>query len=219
MRVKSGAGEYRYLPEDNILPIKLSDEFSKDAIASCPELMEDKLHRYKQDYHLSEYDTSLLLANKDVSTYFDEVVKYTNNFKLAANWINVDVASYLNKNFIEINDFKLKAKDLADLINLIDKNEVNSNQARNIFSKMIEDDISAKEAKEKLGISSQISDVDFVKNLINEVFSENEDAIISYKEGKGRALGFLVGQVMKKSKGRVNPKLTTELVTEELERR
>ena len=77
----------------------------------------------------------------------------------------------------------------------------------------------AKEAKEKLGISSQISDVDFVKDLIKEVFSENEDAIISYKEGKGRALGFLVGQVMKKSKGRVNPKLTTELVTEELERR
>ena len=84
---------------------------------------------------------------------------------------------------------------------------------------MIEDDLSAKEAKVKLGISSQISDVDFVKNLFNEVFSENEDAIISYKEGKGRALGFLVGQVMKKSKGRVNPKLTTELVTEELERR
>ena len=219
MRVKTDAVDYKYFPEDNILPIKLSDEFIKDAIASCPELMEDKLHRYKQDYHLSEYDASLLLANKDVSSYFDEVVKYTNNFKLAANWINVDVASYLNKNFIEINDFKLKAKDLADLINLIDKNEVNSNQARNIFSKMIEDDISAKEAKEKLGISSQISDVDFVKNLINEVFSENEDAIISYKEGKGRALGFLVGQVMKKSKGRVNPKLTTELVTEELERR
>lgn len=219
MRVKTDAVDYKYFPEDNITPIKLSDKFVEDAIASCPELAESKMNRYINEYGLNEYDASLLIADKDVSSYFDEVAKYSKAYKLIANWINVDVASYLNKNFKAIADFEMPAKNLAELVALVESKDVNSNQAREIFAEMLKDKVSAKEAKEKLGISSQISDSDFVMNVINQVLDENPQAIVDFKEGKGRALGFLVGQVMKKTQGKVNPKLTNDLLTEELKKR
>lgn len=219
MRVKTDAVDYKYFPEDNITPIKLSDNFIKEAILSCPELAEAKKERYLNKYGLNEYDASLLIANKDVSSYYDELIRFTNSYKLAANWLNVDVASYLNKNFKEIKDFELTPSCLAELINMVASNEINSKQARDIFNKMLEETISAKEAKDKLGISTQISDSDFVVKIISEVLEENPQAIIDYKEGKGRALGYLVGQVMKKTQGKVNPKLTNDLLLNELSKR
>ncbi len=219
MRVKTDAVDYKYFPEDNITPIKLSDEFIKDAIASCPELASSKTKRYKKEYHLNDYDISLLLADKDVSTYFDELTKYTKAYKLAANWLNVDVASYLNKNFLKINDFPMKANVLAGLIKLVETNDVNSNQAKEIFEKMLKDNIDALKAKEALGISSQISDEGYLKNIILEVLEANPQAIVDYKEGKGRALGFLIGQVMKKTQGKVNPKMTNDILINELKER
>ena len=219
MRVKTDAVDYKYFPEDNITPIKLSDEFVNNAIASCPELAESKKERYLNVYNLNEYDASLLIANKDVAKYFDECAKLCKSYKLLANWINVEVASYCNKNFIDINSFPLKPDSLVGLVKLVEKKEVNSNQAKDIFAKMVKDNINAKEAKEALGISSQISDEDFVKGIINSVLEENPQAIIDYKDGKDRALGFMVGQVMKKSQGKVNPKLTKDLLLEELSKR
>lgn len=219
MRVKTDAVDYKYFPEDNITPIKLSDEFVNDAINSCPELADSKVNRYINQYGLSAYDASLLIADKDVSVYFDEVCGFTKAYKLAANWVNVDVASYLNKNFLTIDKFPLSPVHLAELIDLVASNDVNSNQARDIFNKMIKDGLSAKDAKAALGITSQISDEGFVQGIIDEVLKENPQAIVDYKEGKGRALGFLVGQVMKKSQGKVNPKLTTDMLLEELKKR
>lgn len=219
MRVKTDAVDYKYFPEDNITPIKLSNQFVIDAIASCPELAESKKNRYIKDYSLNEYDASLLIADKDVSSFFDEVCKYTKAYKLAANWVNVDVASYLNKNFIGIKDYPMSAQNLAELIDLVDSKDVNSNQAREIFQKMLEKNIKANDAKEALGITSQISDEAFIMKVINEVLEENPSAIEFYKEGKGRALGFLIGQVMKKTQGKVNPKLTNDLLLEELKKR
>ncbi len=219
MRVKNDAVDYKYFPEDNITPIALSDEFIKNAIASCPELASSKMKRYKETFHLNDYDISLLLMDKDVSSYFDELTKYTKAYKLAANWLNVDVASYLNKNFLKINDFPMKPITLAGLISLVESNDVNSNQAKEIFEKMLKDNIDALKAKEALGISSQISDEGYLKEVILEVLSANPQAIIDYKEGKGRALGFLIGQVMKKTQGKVNPKMTNDILLKELNKR
>lgn len=219
MRVKTDAVDYKYFPEDNLVPVKLSDKFVEDAIASCPELADSKKARYLNEYKLSEYDASLILADKDVSIYFDEVCKFTKSYKLAANWVSVDVAAYLNKNFITINEFPMPANNLAELIELAATNDVSSNQARDIFAKMLSDNLKASDAKKALGISSQISDEGFVLKLIGEVLNENPQAIVDYKEGKGRALGFLIGQVMKKSQGKVNPKLTNDLLLKELQKR
>lgn len=219
MRLKTDSVDYKYFPEANISPIKLSDEFINEAISSCPELAESKITRYINEYKLNDYDASLLVANKDVSEYYDELCKHSKSYKLNANWVIVDVAGYLNKNNLEINSFPISPKNLAELINIVANNEVSSNQAREIFAKMIIENVSAIKAKEMLGISSQISDESTIMNVINEALNENPQSIIDYKEGKGRALGFMIGQVMKKTQGKVNPKLTNDLLLEELKRR
>ena len=219
MRLKTDSVDYKYYPETNITPIKLSDEFIKSAIDSCPELAESKKARYINEHGLNDYDASLIVSEKAVSDYYDEATRYSKAYKLLANWINVDVAAYLNKNIIPITEFPLSPERLAGLVKMVEANEVNSNQAREIFAKMLEAGVDAKKAKEMLGISSQISDLDFIKETINKVLEENPQAIIDYKEGKGRALGFLVGQTMKITQGKINPKLATDLLSEELKKR
>ena len=219
MRLKTDSVDYKYYPETNITPIKLSDEFIKNAIDSCPELAESKKNRYINEHGLNDYDASLLVSEKAVSDYYDEATKYSKAYKLLANWINVDVAAYLNKNIISISEFPLSPERLAGLVKMVEASEVNSNQAREIFAKMLEANIDASKAKEMLGISSQISDLDFIKDTINKVLEANPQAIIDYKEGKDRALGFLVGQTMKLTQGKINPKLATDLLSEELKKR
>ena len=219
MRLKTDSVDYKYYPEANITPIKLSDEFIKNAIDSCPELAESKKNRYINEHGLNDYDASLLVSEKAVSDYYDEATKYSKAYKLLANWINVDVAAYLNKNIIPITEFPLSPERLAGLVKMVEASEVNSNQAREIFAKMLEAGVDAPKAKEMLGISSQISDLDFIKDTINKVLEANPQAIIDYKEGKGRALGFLVGQTMKLTQGKINPKLATDLLSEELKKR
>ena len=171
------------------------------------------------EYGLNDYDASLLVSDKEVSEYYDACTKFSNAYKLLANWVNVDVLGYLNKNNITISDFPMSPEHLGGLVNLVAKNDVSSNQAREIFAKMIEEKVDAEKAKQILGISSQISDKSMILNVIKEVLEENPQSIIDYKEGKGRALGFMIGQVMKKTQGKVNPKLTNDLLLEELKRR
>ena len=219
MRLKTDSVDYKYFPEPNIIPIKLSDEFVNDAIASCPELAESKKERYLNEFKLNDYDASLLVSDKDISVYYDNCAKLTKQYKILANWINVDVLSYLNKNNCTINEFPLSPEQLVSLIVIIEKNEVSSNQAKSIFNKMVEEKCDAQKARQILGISSQISDESFIKNVIKEVLDENPQSIKDYKEGKDRALGFMVGQVMKKTQGKVNPKMTSEMLLKELENR
>ena len=219
MRLKTDAVDYKYFPEPNIIPIKLSDEFVNDAIASCPELAESKKERYLNEFKLNDYDASLLVSDKDISVYYDNCAKLTKQYKILANWINVDVLSYLNKNNCTINEFPLSPEQLVSLIAIIEKNEVSSNQAKSIFNKMVEEKCDAQKARQIIGISSQISDESFIKNVIKEVLDENPQSIKDYKEGKDRALGFMVGQVMKKTQGKVNPKMTSEMLLKELENR
>lgn len=218
MRLKTDSVDYKYFPEANITPIVLSDEFVNEAIASCPELADSKKARYEKEYGLNDYDASLLIAEKAVSEYYDEAVKYTSFYKLLANWLNVDVAGYLNKNNLTIEQFPISPKVLVGVVEMFGKNEVNNQQAKDIFNKMIEEGVDAKKAKEMLGISTQISDISFIKNIVAEILKENPDAIKAYKEGNGRALGFLIGTIMKKTQGKVNPKMTSDLLVEELKK-
>ena len=219
MRLKTDSVDYKYYPEANIIPIRLSDKFVDDAIASCPELAESRKERYLNEYGLNDYDASLLVSEKSISDYYNELTKYSKAYKLLANWVSVDVAGYLNKNNLSIEQFPMSADRLAGLVDMVEKNEVNSNQARDIFNEMLAKDIDASKAKQNLGISSQISDESFIKEAIEEVLKENPQAIIDYKEGKGRAMGFLVGQIMKKTQGKINPKLTSEMLLKELNNR
>ena len=219
MRLKTDSVDYKYFPEPNITPIKLSDKFVDDAIASCPELAEEKYARYISEYHLNDYDASILVSDKAIAEYYDSVCKFTKSYKILANWVIVDVLGYLNKNNLTIADFSMPSEHLASLVDLVSSNDVSSNQAKEIFAKMICDNVDAKKAKELLGISSQISDETYIKSIIDEVLNENPQSIVDYKEGKGRALGFMIGQVMKKTQGKVNPRVTNDLLLKELLKR
>lgn len=217
MRVKTDAVDYKYFTEPNIAPIKLSKEFIDEAIKTSPELAEVKLERYK-GLGLNEYDSNLLLADKDISNYYDEAIKSGANPKLLANWIIGDVQSVLNKESISIKSFKISPSLLGELVLLIEQGKVSNKQARELFAKMIENPISPKKLLEESG-TSLISDEDTLKAIVKEVVDANEQSVIDYKNGKDRALGFIVGQIMKKTQGKANPGLTSKLVLEEIKRR
>ncbi|MCQ2815185.1 MAG: Asp-tRNA(Asn)/Glu-tRNA(Gln) amidotransferase subunit GatB [Bacilli bacterium] len=217
MRLKTDSVDYKYFVDPNIAPIKLSEQFINDAINSSPELAEVKLARYKK-LGLNEYDCSLLIADKDISVYFDELLKTNANPKLLANWVISDVQAVLNKNGISIKEFPISVDNLGKLILMIEAGKVSNKQAREIFEKMLENNANPEDLAQKLGTSLN-SDEASIMNMINEVLSQNPQSIIDYKNGKDRALGFLVGQVMKLSHGQANPAMTSKLLTEELKRR
>lgn len=217
MRVKTDAVDYKYFTEPNIAPIKLSKEFIEEAISTSPELAEVKLDRY-QKLGLNEYDSNLLIADKDISNYFDEAAKSGVNPKLLANWIIGDVQSVLNKEGISIKQFVIAPSLLAELIKLIEDGKISNKQARDIFAKMLEKPVSPSNLLEESG-ESLISDEETLRKLVNEILDINQQSIIDYKNGKDRALGFIVGQVMKITHGKANPSLTSKLVLEEMNRR
>lgn len=217
MRKKTDAVDYKYFCEPNITPIKLSQEFIKDAIATCPELAASKKDRYINELGLSEYDADIVLADKEVSEYFDKTLDSKANPKLLVNWVMVDVMAYLNKNNIAISTLKLSPAHLGELVNLIADGKISSKQAKDVFARIVESDESPTDVANKLGIV-QMSDESQILALVQEVISENPQSVIDFKNGKDRAVGFLVGQVMKKSHGKANPAMTSKMIINELKK-
>lgn len=217
MRLKTDAVDYKYFTEPNITPIRLSEEFIKDAIETSPELAEVKLARYK-DLGLSDYDSQILISNKNTCAYFDKAIKSGPNAKLLANWIIVDVQAVLNKEMIEIDDFKVSPEHLGKLVLMIEKEQVSNKQGREIFQKLLEKDEDPEVIKKALGVDL-INDNNMIAEAVKHVIDENPQAVVDYHNGKDRAVGFLVGQVMKKTAGKANPAIVSKLVIEELKRR
>ena len=217
MRVKTDAVDYKYFTEPNITPIKLFKEFIDDAIASSPELAEVKLDRYTK-LGLNEYDSNLLISNKDTCAYFDEVIKNGGNAKLAANWLLVDIQAILHKEDITLIEFKVTPDKLAKLLKLIESGKVSNKQGREIFTKMQENNEDPEKLMKDMG-TSLISDEGELLKIINQVLEANPQSIVDYKNGKDRAVGFLVGNVMKLTHGKANPALTSKLIIEELRKR
>lgn len=217
MRLKTDAVDYKYFTEPNIPPIKLSKEFIEDAIKSSPELAEARLIRYKE-LGLNDYDSSLLLVNKETSDYFDKALLSKANPKLIANWVIGDVQSYLNKNNISISNFKVDPLKLGKLVNLISEGKVSSKQAKDIFAEMITSNEDPETIISKSG-TSQVSDESALLPIITALLDANPNLIADYKAGKDRVLGFFVGQVMKQTQGKANPSLTSKLIIEEMNRR
>lgn len=217
MRVKTDAVDYKYFTEPNIPPIRLSDKFVEEAISSSPELAEVRLSKY-QALGLNDYDSSLLLVNKETSDYFDEALKTGATPKLIANWVIGDVQSYLNKEGTSIKNFPVLPKDLGELIKLVEKGDVSNKQAREVFAKMIETKLPASEVMKEMNVT-QMSDSDALLKIINELLDQNPQLIVDYKNGKDRVLGFFVGQIMKVTQGKANPAMTSDLLKQEMNRR
>ena len=217
MRVKVDNVDYKCFTDNNIPPIKLSEQFIRDAIDSSPELADSKLERYVS-LGLSETDALLILDNKDIARYFEEALSYGSSIKLLSNWINVNVKTVLNKRMISINDFPISPKELSVLILLIENSKINNVQAKFIFEKMIDTGKDVQTIVEFMGLE-HISNQDELSNIVVKIVEENPKSIIDYNNGIDRALGYLIGLVMKKTEGKANPQLVNKLLLEEIKRR
>ncbi|MDD2398065.1 MAG: Asp-tRNA(Asn)/Glu-tRNA(Gln) amidotransferase subunit GatB [Bacilli bacterium] len=215
MRVKTDAVDYKYFPEANIPPIKLSEQFVNNAIAKRPELAEQKRERYTKKYNLRDYDADILLINRQNAAYFDDAAQYTQAYQTLANWVNGEVSAYLNKRQIEISQLTIAAHQLAELINLIEVGKLSNKQGRQVFELMLDSDEHPEAIAKKHNLL-QLSDPNIILPIVIATLSENPQSVEDYKAGKDRALGFIVGQVMKKMRGQANPSLVNQIVTEEI---
>ena len=218
MRKKTDAVDYKYYTEANIMPIKLSDAFINKAISLVPELPDARFNRYVNDLKLSDYDAKQLINSKLVADYYEEVLKDYNDPKITANWILGDVYSYLNKNNLTISNFKLSPLNLAKLLKLLKDGKISSKQGKEVFNIIIEANEDPESIAKAKGMVQE-SDEGLIMEYINEVLTDNPQAIATYKSGRDNILGFLVGQVMKKSKGKANPAITSKLLKEEIMKR
>ena len=216
MRKKEGAVDYKYFPEPNIFPIQLDPEWIRQLQAAMPEMPEVRQARYAE-LGLPENDIALLVANKELADYYDQVMKHTQHAKIAANWVIVELPAGLTKLNTKLAENPVAPQAMAELVNMIVGGEISGKQAKIVFEEVLQGKDPKQVAQEK-GMK-QLSDSSALIALINQVLDDQPQSITDYKNGKDRAVGFLVGQVMKKSKGQANPAMTNKLIVEELKKR
>ena len=217
MRDKEDAEDYRYFPEPDLVAIRLSDEYIEKVRSSLPELPENRKKRYLEEYELSQKDATLLTASKYLSDLFEGTLKIYGTPKAIANWILSDISRIINEKEIEANEIPFTAKELAKVIELIDNGTISSAIAKKVIEELFENPKNPEDIiKEKGWI--QISDEGAIKEVVLKILDNNPQSIIDYKAGKDRALGFLVGQAMKETKGKANPQMLNEMFLEELKK-
>lgn len=213
MRTKENAEDYRYFPEPDLVAIKLSTEYIENMKNSLPELPESRYERYLNEYNLSEKDAKILVSSKYLSNLFEEAGRISGNYKSVSNWIISDISRILNEKEMEPNQIPFEAKHLANLVSLIDNGTISSKIAKDVLEEMFENPREPEEIiKEKGWI--QISDEGEIKKIVQEILEANPQSVVDYKAGKDRALGFLVGQAMKATKGKANPQMLNKLFIE-----
>lgn len=218
LRSKESANDYRYFPEPDLQPVIITEKYISEIKSKMPILPNELFLIYTKTYGLSEYDANQLIDNKEIANYYNNLVTHTKNYKSAANWLLVNIKSYLNERALTITEFSLNPSKIAELISLIDENKVsNSAAAQFLFPEMI-----ANPSKNALELATKLdliqnSNSNEIQNLINEVVSKFPDKVTEYKAGKLGLLGLFVGEVMKASKGKADPKLLNQLVKQTLE--
>lgn len=216
MRMKEGSVDYKYFPEPNIPPVLIDSNWMKSIQENLPELPDRREKRY-MDAGLNAYDASQLIQNKALSDFFDELIQETSYVKLAANWCLSDIlANFSSKQLLE-KSYSLKIKEMGHMINALGKQEISSKQAKDIFVELLKGN--EYHATVKALNIEQVSDQSVLVQMVEDILNENEQSIIDYHNGKDRALGFLMGQIMKKSKGQANPVITNQLLVEGLMKR
>ena len=217
MRSKEEAHDYRYFPEPDLVPINLDQAWIDEIKATLPELPSARKERLLAE-DVPEDNADIIVASKKVADYFDEGTKATKNLKALSNWLIGDVAGYLNAEGIEIDDpeFKITPNHLGELVNLIDKGVLSSKLAKQVFAEMLKDNEAPEALVKKLGLE-QVSDAGELGKLVDEVIAANPQSIADFKAGKKKALGFLVGQIMKATHGKANPGMVNKMLMEKLQ--
>ena len=218
MRDKEDAQDYRYFPEPDLAAIKLSDEYIENIRKTLPELPESRKSRYMEEYKLSEKDARLLTASKYLSNLFEDAEKICKNAKAVANWILSDISRILNEEELEPEHIPFTGAELASLVELIDKGTISSAIGKKVLEEMFVEDATTRNPEEIIKAKGwiQISDEGAIKEVVMQVLEANPQSIADYKAGKDRALGFLVGQAMKATKGKANPQMLNKMFIEEM---
>jgi aspartyl-tRNA(Asn)/glutamyl-tRNA(Gln) amidotransferase subunit B len=215
MRTKEDAHDYRYFPEPDLMPVVLPEDLVGEWAASLPELPKQRRERFVRAYGIPEYDARVLAADKAVGDYFETAARLSRNAKAVSNWVMTDVLRALSEKGIEIAAFPIPADALAELVELAETQVINSNTARTVFGLMLEGGGRARAIVDARGLA-QVSDAGAIEKVVDQAIAGNPKSVEDFRGGKPAALKFLVGQVMKLSKGKANPQLVGELLDRKL---
>ncbi|CAI9391910.1 Asp-tRNA(Asn)/Glu-tRNA(Gln) amidotransferase subunit GatB [Niallia sp. Sow4_A1] len=218
MRVKEGSDDYRYFPEPDLTDLYIDEDWKARIRAEIPELPDARQKRYMEEWGLPEYDAKVLTVTKEMADFFEGTVANGAEPKLASNWVMGDVSAYLNAEQKELAEVKLTPENLAGMIKLIGNGTISSKIAKQVFKELIENGGDAEAIVKEKGLV-QISDEGALLKIIGEVLDNNPQSIEDFKNGKQKAIGFLVGQLMKATKGQANPQMVNKLLVEEMNKR
>ncbi|AIE58825.1 Asp-tRNA(Asn)/Glu-tRNA(Gln) amidotransferase subunit GatB [Bacillus methanolicus] len=217
MRVKEGSDDYRYFPEPDLVELYIDEEWKERVRAEIPELPDQRKKRYIEELGLPAYDAAVLTVTKEMADFFEATVKAGADPKQASNWIMGEVSAYLNAEQKELHEVSLTPESLAGMIKLIENGTISSKIAKTVFKELIENGGDAEQIVKEKGLV-QISDEGALLKIIAEVIEANPQSVQDFKNGKSKAIGFLVGQVMKATKGQANPPLVNKLLNQELQK-
>ena len=216
MRSKEAANDYRYFPEPDLQPLFIDKNQVAQIKSEMPALPKELFERYINEYKLSPYDASNLTDSKEIALFFQEIIAFNKNYKSVANWIMGDIKSYLNDKGVQIDQFPISAEKISNLINLIDEGKISSTVAsQKIFPEMLDSDESVIDIAERLNLI-QVSNEGDISGFIEEVIQSNPSEVDRYKNGEKQLIGFFMGQLMKASKGKADPKVANSLLREKL---
>lgn len=218
MRVKDDADDYRLFPEPDLVPLHIDDAWKERVRAEIPELPDARKKRYIEEVGLPEYDAEVLTSSKAMADFFEKTIEKGADIKQASNWIMGDILGYMNKHLKELDELAITSEGLAKMIQLINDGTISSKIAKRVFAHLVENGGDPEQFVKDEGLV-QISDEGQLTEIVAKILDENEQSIIDYKDGKGRALGFLVGQVMKETKGQANPQMVNKILVEEINKR
>ncbi|MHB9094600.1 MAG: Asp-tRNA(Asn)/Glu-tRNA(Gln) amidotransferase subunit GatB [Eubacteriales bacterium] len=218
MRSKEEAHDYRYFPDPDLVPMVISREWVEEIRQTLPELPDARKERYVRDYGLPEYDAEVITGSIELSDYFDEGLKYTKNAKALSNWVMGELLKFINCSGLGVADpkFPIPAENLAELVELIDQGSISGKIAKDVFKDMEEKGEKPGAIIEAKGLK-QISDEGAIGTIVDEVLAKNPQSVEDYRNGKERAVGFLVGQVMKATRGQANPELVNKMLKEKMQ--
>ncbi len=215
MRSKEEAHDYRYFPEPDLVDVLISDELMAKLKSEMPEFPTEKIERFIKEYGITQYDAEVLSVEKEIAEYFETVAKESGNGKSAANWVQTEVLRVLKDENKEIKDFSIKPENIGKLIKLIDNNTISSKIAKEVFVLMLSDNREPDVIVKEKGLV-QITDTSAIEEAVVRVIQQNPQSIEDFKAGKTKAMGFLVGQIMKETKGKANPQMVNTLLMEKL---
>lgn len=217
MRTKEEAHDYRYFPEPDIPPVVVTEELLSDVRKRLPEMPDMRLQRFMNELKLTEEDAITLTENRYLADYFEEVIGFLNEPKAVANVVMTEVLRVLNEKSIDVRLFGIDPERLAELISLKKEDKINSSAMQQIFNRMLESEASPTTLAEQMNLL-QVSDTDFIEPIIDDVIRQNPDEVERFRNGKKQLIGFFIGQVMQRSKGKANPKQVRELITDKIEK-